>query len=203
MIAVLTADIINSEGHASIKWMPEVKKILNQWGGTPQVWEIYRGDEIQLKTPLKDALKAAILLKATVKSIKGLDVRIGLGIGEESYQGGSVSESNGTAYQRSGRTLESLKKNKVNLMLATADENYNNTLNLMLKLASDFMDDWSPVSAEIIKMNILNPVASQQEMAKELQIKQSAISQRKKRARWHLVQEILGYYLNTIDTVDK
>jgi len=203
MIAVLTADIINSEDHESIKWMPQVKKILEKWGGTPQIWEIYRGDEIQLKTPLKDALKAAILIKATVKLIKGLDVRIGLGIGEESYKGASVSESNGTAYQRSGRTLGSLKKNKVNLMLATADENYDNTLNLMLKLASDFMDDWSPVSAEIIRMNILNPRASQQEMAQQLQIKQSAVSQRRKRARWHLVQEVLEYYLKTIDTINK
>ena len=203
MIAILTADIINSEGYNSSQWIAPIKDCLMQWGNTPTAWEIYRGDEIQLRTKPQEALKAAIQLKAIVKSVKGLDIRIGIGIGNETYHGPSVSESNGTAYQRSGRTLGMLKKNKVNLMVATPNENYNETMNLMLRLASDFMDDWSTVSAEIITLNLLNPEVSQQVLADQLNVKQSAISQRQKRARWHLVQEILAYYLKTIDTIDK
>ncbi|MGB5665495.1 MAG: SatD family protein [Maribacter sp.] len=203
MIAIITADIINSKGYAVAEWMSKLKIYLSKWGSSPATWEIYRGDEIQLRIDKSNALKAAIQLKALIKSIKGLDIRMGIGIGDETYVGSGVSESNGTAYQRSGRTLELLKDNKVNLMLTTGDEHYNRTLNLMLKLASDFMDDWSPVSAEIVSLVLNNPNLSQQKLAEQLNIKQSAISQRQTRARVVLVQELLQYYAQTINTINQ
>ena len=203
MIAIITADIINSRGYTVAEWMSKLKIYLAKWGSSPATWEIYRGDEIQLRIDKANALKAAIQLKALIKSIKGLDIRMGIGIGDETYVGSGVSESNGTAYQRSGRTLELLKENKVNLMLTTGDEHYNRTLNLMLKLASDFMDDWSPVSAEIVSLVLNNPNLSQQKLAEQLNIKQSAISQRQKRARVVLVQELLQYYAQTIKTINQ
>ena len=110
MIAVLTADLVNSKALNSANWMPKLKRCLQQWGDTPLTWEIYRGDEIQLKVPFVNALQTALQLKATLRSIKGMDIRIGIGIGTETYTGVGVSESNGTAYQRSGSTLELLKK---------------------------------------------------------------------------------------------
>ncbi|MBT8313015.1 MAG: SatD family protein [Maribacter sp.] len=200
MIAIITGDIINSRGYNSALWMVKLKSCLTQWGDTPTTWDIYRGDEIQLRIKVKDALFAAIQLKALIKSIKGLDIRMGIGVGSETYVGAGVSESNGTAYQRSGKTLEVLKENKVNLMLTTADQEYDRTMNLMLKLASDFMDGWSPVSAEMVFDSLNNPDESQQSMADRLKIKQSAISQRKKRARLNLVQELLAYYELTINS---
>ncbi len=197
-IAIITGDIINSRGHNSTEWMAKLKSCLNQWGDTPSRWEIYRGDEIQLRINKEDALFAAIQIKALIKTTKGLDIRMGIGVGSETYIGAGVSESNGTAYQRSGRTLETLKEIKVNLMLSTADEAYDKTMNLMLHLASDFMDNWSPVSAEMVFLSLSKPYESQQNLAEQLNIKQSAISQRKKRARLDLVQELLAYYEQTI-----
>ena len=67
----------------------------------------------------------------------------------------------------------------------------------MLKLALDFMDDWSTVSAEIVAMALAKPGVSQKEIAKELSIQQSAVSQRQKRARLHLVHDLLNYYKQT------
>jgi len=201
MIAIITGDIINSRGHKSMEWMAKLKSCLTQWGDTPSTWEIYRGDEIQLRIKVKHALFAAIQLKALIKSIKGLDIRIGIGFGNETYIGAGVSESNGTAYQRSGRTLDVLKENKVNLMLSSADEEYNRTMNLILKLASDFMDDWSPVSAEMVFLSLSRPNESQQNLAEQLNIKQSAVSQRKKRARLNLVEDLLAYYERTVNTI--
>ncbi len=64
----------------------------------------------------------------------------------------------------------------------------------MLKLGLDFMDTWSVVSAEIILMALENPGASQKEIADQLQIQQSAVSQRQKRARLDLVKDLLNYY---------
>ena len=48
---------------------------------------------------------------------------------------------------------------------------------------------------KLIMMLVLeNPEASQKEIAKQLGIKQSAVSQRLKRARLDLVEDLLAYY---------
>ena len=121
---------------------------------------------------------------------------MGIGIGLETFLGAGVTESNGPAYQRSGRKLESLKDSKINLSIATGNEFYDRTLNLMLQLSLDFMDNWSAVSAEIMTLVLENPEASQKEIAKRLGIKQSAVSQRLKRARFDLGTDLLAYYEN-------
>lgn len=196
MIAIITGDIIDSEKHPSSEWMEMLKSFFSQFGPSPMNWEIYRGDEFQLKVNRENALLTAIKIKAILKSVKGLDVRMGIGIGLETFLGAGVSESNGPAYQRSGRKLESLKDSKVSLSIATGNEFYDRTLNLMLQLSLDFMDNWSVVSAEIMKLVLEHPEASQKEIAKQLGIKQSAVSQRLKRARFDLVIDLLAYYEN-------
>ena len=194
MIAIITGDIINSENYEVTEWLDMLKKYLSNFGETPTNWEVYRGDEFQLKIPYEDVLGVTIHIKALIKTIKGLDVRMGIGLGTETFRGVGISESNGPAYRRSGRTFESLKEDKLNLAIATGNGFYDDTLNLILKLALDFMDDWSPVSAEIVIMTFEYPKASQADLAKRLGIQQSAVSQRQKRARLELVFELLDYY---------
>ena len=198
MIAIITGDIINSEKYKASEWIDKLRNQFSKWGESPLDWEIYRGDEFQIRIPIKKALWAAILIKSLIKSTKDLDVRMAIGIGSESYTGLSVSESNGTAFQRSGRMFETLKDEKLNLAIATGNTNENQILNLMLKLALDFMDEWTLVSAEIVALALKNPDASQQEIAEKLNIQQSAVSQRQKRARLDLVIELLEYYPQTI-----
>jgi hypothetical protein len=198
MIAIITGDIINSEKHKDSEWIGILKKQFSELGETPIDWEIYRGDEFQLKIAPKNALWAAIRIKAVIKSIKDLDVRMAIGVGSEDFKGASVSESNGTAYKRSGRTFETLKEDKLNIAIATGNKKEDQSLNLMIKLALDFMDEWTSVSAEIIAIVLSNPKRAQQEMAKELSIQQSAVSQRQKRARLDLVLELLEYYPQTV-----
>lgn len=194
MIAIITGDIIDSQNYGSSEWLGTLKNYLAQWGASPTDWEIYRGDEFQLKVPREKALSAAIQIKALLKSVKDLDVRMGIGIGAETFVGSGVSESNGPAYQRSGRTFDALKEHKVNLTISTGNDAQDRTLNLMLKLALHFMDDWSTVSAEIVALALKNPDASQQKIAEQLNIQQSAVSQRQKRARLDLVHDLLNYY---------
>ncbi|WP_324026734.1 SatD family protein [Maribacter sp. BPC-D8] len=198
MIAIITGDIINSEKHPSSQWIDMLKNYFNQFGASPMNWEIYRGDEFQLKVTERNALFTAIRIKAMLKTIKGLDVRMGVGIGLETYVGTGVTESNGPAYQRSGRNFETLKESKINLSIATGETKNDRTLNLMLRLALDFMDDWSVVSAEIVTLSLDYPHYSQKEIAQQLGIKQSAVSQRLKRARLDLVLDVLSYYKELI-----
>ncbi|RKR13440.1 SatD family protein [Maribacter vaceletii] len=194
MIAVITGDIVNSENYNSLDWMPILKNYLETLGASPLDWEVYRGDEFQIKLPVNIALESAIHLKAQIKKVKNLDVRVAIGIGSETYVGSSVSESNGEAYKRSGRIFNTLKASKLNLKIATGDKQHDKVLNLMFKLALDFMDDWSVVSAEIVTIVLNNPNVSQKEIAKQLGIKQSAVSQRYKRARLDLVLDMLDFY---------
>jgi len=194
MIAIITGDLINSAQHSSGEWMADLKSYFSRFGTSPLYWEIYRGDEFQLKVNRNNALKTAIQIKALVKSTKGLDVRMGIGIGLETFVGSGVGESNGPAYQRSGRNFETLKDKKVNLSISTGNAFQEETLNLMLKLALHFMDDWTAVSAEIIALVLDHENASQKQVAEKLGIKQSAVSQRLKRARYDLVQDLLSFY---------
>ncbi len=201
MIAIITGDIIDSKKHASSEWLGILKQYLSKLGDSPIDWEVYRGDEFQLKIPKEEALRSAVHIKALIKSIKGLDVRMGIGLGTETFRGVGVAESNGPAYQRSGRIFESLKEDKLNLTIATGNGFLDVTLNLMLKLALNFMDDWSTVSAEIVVMALENPNASQKEIAEQLNIQQSAVSQRQKRARLDLVFELFEYYSKTLKEI--
>ena len=202
MLAILTADIVNSASYEVASWMPVIKEILSDWGESPADWEIYRGDEFQVRVAPENALSAAIRIKAQLKSALDIDVRIGIGLGDESFSGKGVSESNGTAYRRSGGTLELIKSEKRGLGIDTGSQNHNLILNLMIKLASDFMDNWSRVSAEIVALSLSQPDLKQSEMAKQLDIKQSAVSQRQKRARLSLLTELLAFYRQLIIEIE-
>ena len=198
MVAVITGDIINSEAQDVSKWLSALKGYLMGFGRSPEDWEIYRGDEFQLRVNREEALKVAIHLKSIIKSIKYLDVRISIGLGLESYIANRVSESNGPVYSLSGRNFDTIKQTGINLTIATGHDFYDHTLNLILKLALDFMDNWSTVSAEIVALALQYPQATQKEIAKKLGIQQSAVSQRQKRARLELVHELLAYYGQTL-----
>lgn len=199
MIAIVTGDIVNSESSKAETWMPLLKSQLSKFGKTPEDWEIYRGDEFQIKTTPEKALEFSLLLKAKLKTITGLDVRLAIGVGNETFKGASISESNGSSYKNSGRVFETLKEQKRTMAIKTENVKKDETLNLILKLALDFMDNWSTVSAEIIYLALENPEMQQQELATILGIQQSAVSQRQKRARLTLVQEVLEYYSATLN----
>jgi predicted transcriptional regulator len=71
----------------------------------------------------------------------------------------------------------------------------------MITLALDFMDDLTLVSAELVAISLANRANSQNELAAILGIQQSAVSQRKKRARLKLVVDLLGYYQQTVQSM--
>ena len=80
----------------------------------------------------------------------------------------------------------------------TGNSMINRTLNLIITLLSDFTDSWSTVSAEMVALSLAHPGIKQTEMAAKLKIKQSAVSQRQKRARMSHIQGVLEYYQEII-----
>ncbi|MBJ7881794.1 transcriptional regulator [Gelidibacter salicanalis] len=200
MTSILTGDIIRSR---SIKdsevWLSVLKDALIACAPKTTDWDIYRGDSFQLETPnIEESLKAAIYIKACVKTIKGLDVRIAIGIGKKTFKGKTVVESNGEAFQFSGETLEQLKKEKVNLKIKTANSQLDQELNLYFKLALTIMDHWSSNSAEIVKLHIEQPHALQEELGKQLGINQNAVSSRQKRAHLDVIMQLEALYRKKI-----
>ena len=200
MISILTGDIIKSR---SIKnpeiWLSTLKEALTKCSQNKAQWEIYRGDSFQLQLiNVEESLKAAIYIKACIKTIKGLDVRIAIGIGEKTFSGKSILESNGEAFVFSGETLETLKKEKVNLKIKTTDTQLNHELNLYFKLALTIMDHWTTNSAEIVKLYLEHPQALQEELGKLIDINQNAVSNRQKRAHLDVLMQLEQLYRHKI-----
>ncbi len=195
-ISVITGDVINSRETSPKVWLSPLKATLNCYGTEPQQWEIYRGDSFQLEVPPTDALKAALHIKASLKQKKGIDVRMGLGLGEKDYQAKTITESNGTAFVRSGECFQQLKKQHLAIQSGSAE--FDTTLNLMIRLATLTIDHWMPATSRIVKTAIEHPKANQQALAAELEKSQSTISEALIRAGYDEIKQLLDYYQHQV-----
>jgi hypothetical protein len=201
MTSIITADIVNSRKSVSTEWLLGLKELLNTLGKNPTQWEIYRGDEFQLEvTNPSDALNHAFLIKAYLKSCT-LDARMSIGFGEKNHVATTISESNGTAFVRSGRLFDTLKKQKNNLAINTSVIDFDEDINLMLRLGLAFMDNWSAQSAEFVLITLQNPALSQDEIGEILNINQAAVSRRRTRAKFDLVLELDRYFRKKLKTI--
>ena len=198
MTSVITGDIIGSRQQKSKHWIEDLKKILSPFGEMPAQWEIYRGDEFQVevKNP-EEALLTAILIKAHLRALKS-DARMSIGFGDKTHNAEKISESNGTAFINSGELFETLKKQKVTLALKTGDIVFDEKMNLMLRLALTFMDNWLAQPAQFVAVAIENPNLSQEELGQKLGINQAAVSRRQKRAQFDLVMNLDRYFRTQI-----
>ena len=198
--SVITGDIIKSRVQANPEvWINALKDALSTLESDTKYWEIYRGDsfQIEIKDPT-EAFLSAIYIKACIKSIKGLDVRLAIGIGEKNYQGKDVTESNGKAFEFSGETLEMLKKEKTNLKVKSSNSFLNKELNLYFKLGLIAMDNWTKNSSEAIKIALENFGVLQSELAEKIGISQDAVSKRLKRAYFNEIMALDDMYKQKI-----
>lgn len=196
MTSVITGDIINSRKLKNQSlWLVPLKKIFTELGKSPKTWEVYRGDsfQVEVKKP-EDALLTAIRIKASVKCIKDLDVRMGIGIGKKDYTNSSISESNGEAFIHSGEKLEELKEIKRTLGISSPWPDFDEEMNLYLSLALIAMDNWSQGAAEVVKIFLENPNKTQQEIARLLNKHQSSVSGRKTRAHFDDIMNVEATY---------
>jgi len=198
MIAVITGDIIHSQQAETEVWITRLKHLLANWGNAPQTWEIYRGDEFQLRCNINDAFWRFLAIKSLIKSQENLDVRIAIGIGEENFSSEKITESNGTAYVHSGRLLDDLKSNGHTVSVKTSSDSVDRDLNILLKWSSKDFDNWTVATSEIIHEMIMNKDNTQEDLAKKFAISQSSVSQRLKRANYELIVETNQYFRKKI-----
>lgn len=195
MIAVIKGDIISSRKIIDQeRWLSPLKKLFGSWGETPKVWELVWGDFFQIEISLpQEAIKKALEIKALIKKIEPteeqkkksvIDVRMSVGIGDKSFSGERVSESNGSAFIYAGEKFDSLRQENVSLGIKTPWQDFDEEINLYLRLAETFMNNWSVSSAELIKLVLENPNLTQEDIGRILGIKQSAVSGRWKEPTW-------------------
>lgn len=199
MTSIITGDIINSQKVSPSLWLDILKAQLNMVGKTPETWEIFRGDsfQVEIENP-SDTLKVAIMIKASIKCIKQIDVRMAIGIGDKTHDASKITESNGSAFVNSGEQFEKMKREKLNLTVSSSSEIFNRDINLFLRLASIAMDNWSANSAQTVKAALENPEKSQKGLGELLGIKQNAISNRLKRAYFEEIKALLEIYKSKI-----
>lgn len=198
--SVITGDIVQSRKADSAAWLPRLKKVLSAEGKSPRAWEIYRGDsfQVEVKDPAHSFL-VAIRIKAAIKTIKNLDVRMAIGIGEKKFPSTRVAESDGEAFLHSGETLETLKKSKHNLAIKTPWQDFDREMNICFRLACIPMDNWTPNSAELIQILTNNRYLTQKALARRLGVTQPSISERQNRSHYEEVMELEELYREKVN----
>ena len=83
MTSVITGDIIKSRTQVNPEvWINTLKNSLSYLSPDKKHWEIYRGDSFQIEIrDISQSFISAVYIKACIKSIHGLDVRLSIGIG--------------------------------------------------------------------------------------------------------------------------
>lgn len=193
MIAVIKGDIIASRKIIQQdKWQVPLKLLLSKWGKSPQNWELVWGDFFQIEIrSLSSLIRFIFELKSLMKSLdisqeyktmSPIDVRMAIGIGNKTYSAKRIAESNGSAFIHAAEKFDSLKKEGVTMGIQSDWPDFDEDINLYLKLVGLFMDKWSISSAQIALLAFKKPDATQSEMGKILGVKQSAVSRRWNRA---------------------
>lgn len=198
---ILTGDLIKSRRRKNDNWIGELRTLLERKGKSPVSWEIYRGDEFQLEinTP-EDALLAAIEIRALLRTLQ-LDARISIGIGDKTYEADKITESNGTAFVRSGELFEKLKSQKMTLGINSGNAAFDESINLMLRLAAPIIGTWLPQQAAYALAAIRSPESSQEEIGQQLDINQAAVSGRRKRSNFELLTDLDAYYRKHVKNI--
>lgn len=191
MIAVLTGDIVNSRSLDSAVWLPKFKEQLHVFGSTPADWEVFRGDSFQLAIASEQALYAAFMLKATIKQFKDLDIRIAIGLGEQSYKATHVTESNGSAFVNSGECFDDMKPL---IAVKSTNQEVDAMMNLLLDVGLLTFNTWKPMSALYMKTALEHPDLSQTALAKLLGKSQGSVSEGLSRAGFDQLQKIITFY---------
>lgn len=212
MKAVITADLIESSQYEE----EVLSKVLDTLSSEFDIitrkhrkkdvrFNIYRGDSFQgiIQDPAI-ALLISLQIKAAINRIhlkktkknkaysKIADFKLAIGIGTIDLERSAISESNGQAFQFSGRSLDEMKTENRKTRLKTPEQEVDDEFNTSFYLLDTIIDKWSTASAEVVYYLLKG--FKEREIAIELNITQSAVNQRKKASGWEAINSLLERY---------
>ncbi|HEY9003379.1 MAG TPA: SatD family protein [Mucilaginibacter sp.] len=199
--SVVTGDIANSTSINADKreeLIDHTSALIKSWVTKPEYAEIFRGDSFQLVFDnVAESLKRSIQIRCWLKSYsdstenESLDARLSIGIGDVAYFGKSVLDADGEAFHLSGRAFDEMKTTQNYLQISTNDPKLNEQLDIILNLANIIISQWTKNQAEAVFL--LLEGKTQQEIANELKIAQSAVNNRIKLSRWKEIDKTMRY----------
>lgn len=196
MIAVITGDIVNSRKVSPNDWQPRLKSFLESQIDDASKWDIYRGDSFQIETSVDTVLELVLMIKALIKHSNNLDVRMSIGIGEQSYTSENVKESYGPAFIYSGEAFEELKDKT--LHIKTSNKDFDDYFYPILRLVSFIADQWKPATAETVFYALHNKNMLQKEIAVLMNKDSTTINKALKRAAYDEINDVLKLYTNKV-----
>jgi hypothetical protein len=189
LTAIITGDLINSREVKPKIWLPVLEQAIGLYSSKS---DIYRGDSFQVEVEIEKVFDAIFYIKACLKTIPSMDVRMAVGIGNKDFKNRSIKKSNGEAFMYSGEAFEALKKETIGIKTPWPEST--ELMRLVLELTSQIADGWSENVANSVKIAFENPGKNQQELAEILGKKyQSQISTELTKAGYHKIVKAIEY----------
>lgn len=152
--AVFTGDIVRSGDldtdalSAVFGALEQAARGIGDWPANqaaPVIFARFRGDGWQMALPAPYALRAALVMRAAVRTTgKGRETRIGIGIGAAQISGTDLAAAQGAAFVQSGHALDGIKRAP---LLAAPQGPV--LLRATLPLADRIAQGWTPKQAQI------------------------------------------------------
>jgi hypothetical protein len=201
IVAVITGDLINSSGLNDDQKKQVKEKLESLFGANVFVTlplQFYRGDSFQLLCTKEKAAWAVLMIEAVLISITGTMARISIGIGSVSrLHETDVLQSEGEAFTLSGQNLDAMKADNRTMVINTNNKEVQDRLAFVFKLIENIVAEWKPGQASVVALKLQED--KQKDIAARLEISPAAVSKTLTSAKWHLIEEFLGWYETVIE----
>ena len=197
MIAVITADIVNSTRlkKAEEKMLTSnLSFILKSYK-----FEFYRGDSFQAYIPdPKQALKVVLQVRAAAKRLSSgfsspfTDIRASIGIGNITEPVKDLKTAKGEAFLISGRAFDEMSKTGKRLKIQSANEAMNLGLKIIANYADSLFSQLTTKQAAVVFELLMDH--NQVETAKRLKKSQPTINKHAQSARWVEINNLIEDY---------
>ena len=194
LTAIITGDLINSRQLKPKIWLPVLEQSIKLYASKS---DIYRGDSFQIEVEIAKAIECVFYIKAALKTLKNIDVRMAIGIGAKDFKNKDIKKSNGEAFLNSGEAFENLKKETIGIKTPWPEAT--EMCKIMLELASQIADGWSENIANSVKVAFENPGKNQQDLAEILHKKyQSQVSTELTKAGFNKISKTIDFCTKTL-----
>lgn len=192
MKAVIKGIILNTEETDSESWIKNLSNLFKTVGKENKDWTFSHQNQFLLIIDAIQAFEFGLLIKSSLLSTKGLDVKIAIGIGELDDTNDQILDYTGEALKNCTSQFNELKKS--NFAMKTSNEKINQQVKTVVDLVMFITNHWTDKMAEYYKIAFINQQLNQKELAKLLHLKsQSTISSILKRAAYEEILQAIVF----------